>query len=76
MDASFCSCSDTACPFHPSRHDKGCTPCIMKNQIEREIPSCFFNMVGDADSLESFHFEDFARLVLAADAASDGGAPA
>lgn len=62
--SGFCSCRDTRCPLHPSNHDQGCTPCIRKNLREREIPSCFFNLVGDASELRSFHFEDFAKYVL------------
>ncbi|ERI05105.1 hypothetical protein HMPREF9069_01027 [Atopobium sp. oral taxon 810 str. F0209] len=56
--------------MHPSNHDKGCVPCIAKNLKEKEIPSCFFNLVGDAAEESSFFFEDFARLVLKKDAAS------
>lgn len=26
-----CTCTDLKCPFHPTNHDKGCTPCINKN---------------------------------------------
>ena len=59
-----CTCTDLDCPFHPTNHDYGCDLCILKNMKEREIPSCFFNMVGNADELESFHFEDFADLVM------------
>ena len=59
----FCSCRDTKCPFHPANHSQGCTPCIRKNLKEREIPSCFFNLVGSAAELSSFHFEDFAEYV-------------
>lgn len=59
-----CTCTDLKCPFHPTNHDKGCTPCINKNLKLREIPSCFFNLVGDTKSLDSFYFKDFAKLVL------------
>ena len=72
MKADYCSCTDLECPYHPSKHDKGCTPCILKNQREREVPSCLFNMVGNAEELDSFHFEDFARLVMEAEGADKG----
>ena len=62
----FCTCADTDCPFHPTRHDKGCTPCIVKNLKEREIPTCFFNAVGHPKPTAAWHFEDFAALVQAA----------
>ena len=61
----FCTCTDYACPMHPSNHDKGCAPCIAKNLKLREIPSCFFNMVTAGQKLESYFFEDFAKAVLA-----------
>lgn len=61
----FCSCADTACPCHPSNHDKGCTPCIAKNLGAREIPSCFFHEAGGEKPTEGWHFEDFAALIAA-----------
>ncbi len=63
----FCTCRDTACPFHPSNHDKGCTPCIAKNLREREIPSCFFRSVGTEKPTPGWHYEDFAALIRAAE---------
>jgi len=62
---SMCTCRDKKCPHNPCNHDLGCTPCIRKNLQLREIPSCFFNMVGGVEGLTSFHFEDFAKAVLA-----------
>ena len=62
----FCTCTDLKCPCHPSNHDKGCTPCILKNLREREIPSCFFNSIDCAKPTPDWHYEDFAALVIAA----------
>ncbi|MBR2288399.1 MAG: hypothetical protein IJ865_09140 [Clostridia bacterium] len=62
-DVSFCSCTDTACPMHPSRHDKGCTPCIAKNLREGEIPSCFFHAIDHPKPTSAWHYADFAALV-------------
>lgn len=62
--SGFCTCKDLDCPLNPANHDKGCTPCISKNLKLREIPSCFFNMAGGTEGLDSFYFEDFARRVL------------
>ena len=62
----FCTCTDLKCPCHPSNHDKGCTPCILKNLREREIPSCFFNSIDCAKHTPDWHYEDFAALVIAA----------
>ena len=28
VSVPFCTCTDLACPCHPSNHDKGCAPCI------------------------------------------------
>ena len=59
----FCTCSNLACPLHPTKHDKGCAPCIAKNLKLREIPSCFFTLVEGASSRSGDRFEDFAALV-------------
>ncbi len=66
MRVPFCSCTDLACPFHPSNHEQGCVPCIAKNLKEREIPSCFFHAVDAPKLTENWHFEDFAAMVQAA----------
>lgn len=59
-----CSCKNTACPLHPTKHDKGCTPCIKKNLKLKEIPNCFFNLVEGSESRTGDSFEDFANLFL------------
>lgn len=70
MDTNnFCTCKDLKCPLNPANHDKGCSPCIRKNLKLREIPSCFFNLADGAEDMESYFFEDFARLVLKKDEA-------
>ena len=77
MSHPFCTCTDLSCPFHPSNHDKGCTPCIAKNLKEREIPTCFFKAVGHPKPTENWHFEDFAALILSArEAEKTPGQPA
>ena len=43
--STFCSCTNLACPLHPTKHDKGCAPCIQKNLRLKEMPNCFFNLV-------------------------------
>ena len=58
-----CTCTDTACPFHPSNHSFGCGPCISKNLKAREIPSCFFRLLDDGGEKHGYKFEDFAELV-------------
>lgn len=63
----FCTCTDTACPCHPTNHDKGCTPCISKNLAQREIPSCFFKKAGGVKPTKDWYFEDFAALMNSLD---------
>lgn len=63
--STFCTCTDLECPFHPTNQERGCSPCIAKNLKEREIPSCFFNMLDLPEKPTAYHFEDFARAVLA-----------
>jgi len=60
----FCSCKNMSCPLHPTKHDKGCTPCIGKNLKLKEIPNCFFNLINGAQLREGDSFEDFAKLIL------------
>lgn len=62
--SAFCTCTNFSCPLHPSRHDKGCAPCISKNLRLREIPTCFFNTVEKAQSRSGDSYEDFASLIL------------
>ena len=50
--------------MHPVNHNQGCAPCIEKNLRSREIPSCFFHLVGPAEGQTGFFFEDFAKAVL------------
>ena len=59
----FCTCTDYACPLHPTNHDRGCAPCVAKNLQQREIPSCFFNKLNTGEKQMSFFFEDFAKAV-------------
>ncbi len=61
--SKFCTCSDTACPFHPANHDRGCEPCIAKNLKEGEIPTCFFKSVDSGYKGPGYKKEDFAKLV-------------
>ena len=65
----FCTCTDKTCPFHPSRHAQGCTPCIAKNLREGEIPSCVFHAIGFPKPTAGWRYEDFAALAEAAKAA-------
>ncbi len=60
----FCTCTDTKCPNHPTNHDKGCTPCIIKNLDRGEIPGCFFNALGKPKKGKDYYYEDFAKTVL------------
>lgn len=63
----FCTCDDTSCPFNPSNPaqvEKGasCDACIVKNLRLGEIPSCFFNMVGDSGEWGDFSVRGFIRF--------------
>lgn len=60
----FCTCKNVDCPLHPTKHNKGCTPCISKNLKMKEIPSCFFQLVPDGGARTGDTFEDFAKLVM------------
>lgn len=62
---AFCTCSDRACPHHPSNHDKGCTPCIGNNLRRGEIPTCFFvSAFGDVNGVRDWSRESFVRMML------------
>lgn len=61
--STFCSCTNLACPLHPTEHDKGCAPCIQKNLRLKEMPNCFFNLVEGAESRTADSFKDFAEYV-------------
>ena len=60
--SKFCTCKNMDCPLHPTKHDKGCAPCISKNLRLKEIPNCFFNMIENAEKLTGDSFTDFASL--------------
>ena len=62
----FCTCPKTACPLHPTKHSKGCAPCIQKNLRTREMPNCYFNLVEGMEKRTGTALEDFAKLVLKA----------
>ena len=60
----FCTCNNTDCPLHPSRHNKGCAPCISKNLKLHEIPNCFFQEVEGNEIRTGDSFRDFSNLFL------------
>ena len=60
----FCTCKNLDCPLHPTKHEKGCAPCISKNLRLQEMPNCFFNQVYGAERWQGDSFQDFAELVL------------
>ena len=62
--SQFCTCTDLECPCHPTKHDKGCSPCIAKNLQQEEIPSCFFKKVNPDEKHDAYFFEDFAKSVI------------
>ena len=62
--SKFCTCKSTECPLHPTKHNRGCAPCIAKNLNLKEIPSCFFNLPQNSDKRTGDTFKDFAALVL------------
>lgn len=59
----FCSCENFDCPIHPTKHDKGCAPCIAKNLRLNEVPTCFFNKVDGNENRRGDTFIDFADVV-------------
>lgn len=59
----FCTCKNTECPIHPTKHDKGCAPCIAKNLRLNEMPNCFFNKVHGSENRTGDSFDDFAEAV-------------
>lgn len=61
--SSFCTCKNINCPLHPTKHDKGCSPCISKNLRLKEIPNCFFNLIENAEKRTGDTFEDFSKLI-------------
>lgn len=60
----FCTCKNLDCPLHPTKHEKGCAPCISKNLRLQEMPNYFFNQVDGAERWQGDSFQDFAELVL------------
>lgn len=42
----FCTCKNMECSLHPTKHDRGCAPCIAKNLKLEEVPNCFFNKIN------------------------------
>ena len=60
----FCTCTNLACPLHPTKHEKGCAPCIAKNHKLREVPNCFFNLVEGSESRDGDSLCDFAAAIL------------
>ncbi|MGN0135845.1 DUF6485 family protein [Anaerotignum sp.] len=65
--SQFCTCQNLACPMHPTKHDKGCAPCIAKNLKLKEIPTCFFNLADPDHTRPDDSFQDFANLFLKKD---------
>ena len=59
----FCTCDNYECPLHPTKHDRGCAPCIAKNLKLKEIPTCFFNIADPEGKRDDDKFEDFAKAV-------------
>lgn len=59
----FCSCKNLSCPLHPTKHDRGCAPCIAKNLKLNEMPNCFFNQVAGSENRSGDSFVDFADTV-------------
>lgn len=62
--SEFCTCKNLECPLHPTKHDKGCAPCIRKNLKLKEVPNCFFDLVENADCRSGDSFGDFAHLMM------------
>jgi len=72
MDCStFCTCKVLDCPKHPKNHNDGCTPCIIKNLEQHEIPACFWDKIGDDKQAKSdYTFYKFAQAVMATEKGS------
>lgn len=62
--SKFCTCRNLDCPLHPTKHDKGCAPCISKNLRLKEVPNCFFNLIENAAERRGDTLEDFARMFM------------
>jgi len=61
----FCTCKNFECPLHPTKHDRGCAPCIAKNLRLKEVPNCFFNQIPGNETRKGDKFSDFADAVNA-----------
>lgn len=61
--SKFCTCQNLECPLHPTKHDKGCAPCIAKNLKLNEMPNCFFNKLENSANRKGDSFADFADIV-------------
>lgn len=65
--ADFCTCADHACPLNPVNHDRGCTPCMRKNLLAGEVPSCLWNLVSTRAERQAegcdYRMESFAEMV-------------
>lgn len=62
--SSFCTCKNLDCPLHPTKHDKGCAPCIAKNLKLQEMPNYFFQKVENSEERTGDSFKDFSEAVL------------
>ncbi|MDE7158066.1 MAG: hypothetical protein K2N74_00665 [Clostridiales bacterium] len=62
--SKFCSCTNSDCPLHPTKHDKGCTPCIAANLKTKDLPRCFFYRLGITGEITDTSFRAFAEIVL------------
>jgi len=66
--AKLCTCQVLDCPAHPSKHNNECTPCIVKNLKNHEIPACFWYKIGDTTNAKSdYTFYKFAKQVVDAE---------
>ena len=61
----FCTCHVTACPHHPSNHDRGCDPCIKSNLEKSKMPSCMFLAVSeDLSAVKDYSIKGFVDFYL------------
>lgn len=63
----FCTCADLECPLNPANHDQGCTPCMKKNLLAGEVPSCLWNLVSSREERQrencDYRIASFAQMV-------------
>jgi len=65
LKADFCTCADTACPYHAINQNGECTACIAKNLKNYEIPACFWKKIGkDANYESDYNFHEFSKEVI------------